>query len=596
MQTDHAGKVFRRHPASKILFLLLIAAAIFTLPYFAPVHQAVSTAYVAGFNNRVAVLLMLGGTALFAFFTRGELARMEDADRRLSIAVLLGSLALVLVACLARIHHVPMGSRVDESLFFLNRLQLVRAGYVPYRQFDIPYGPLMLYPALWITRALNLSVAQGYAVWWTIQWLVGTAMMWAVVRWVDFPVRWRTAVYILLFALELVGLRTGGSNYTPFRAYTAAFLIFVAWRVWRRWGNPWLLVLASVLAVTIATLFSMEQAVGVEFGLGCYLFLLALMRKVKFSWAAFAVYVVGCVLSYKLAEWLGLFISFKAWAAGGLSNPVLPSPAVALGLLAYVAAGCLLIRRLMDGRFDSAVIPLTTAGCAMMSSVLGRVDMQHIYAAMPAFVVGVAALGAMPAVWRWWFPLAALTIIVAPVLLNSPRARQHLGFPADPEPAAQTLPHAPGARPVVLETYPELNFVSKDFPCDRKYFMPSMAPSPLEAFRPQCQESGYFFGMGDVITAVGIEMKLDELRERPNMPLVMHNVPIEEEFRPDQTDLSGLRAQELAPWVPRLRNPPLTFQPMIDYIREHYTPGAVIVDGRFRIWEPRGAATTPAPR
>jgi hypothetical protein len=590
MQTDHAGEVFRRSPAQKILFLLLIGAAIFTLPYFAPVHQAVSTAYVAGFNNRVAVLLMLGGTALFAFFTRGELARMEEADTRLSVPVLLLSLALVLVLCLARIHSVPMGSRVDESLFFLNRLQLVAAGYLPYRQFDIPYGPLLLYPAYWITRGLHVSIAQGYGAWWTIQWLAGTAMMWAVVRWVDFPVRWRLGVYGLLFAMQLVGLRTGGSNYTPFRAYMAAFLVFAAWRVWRRWGNPWLMAVVSVLAVTVATLFSMEQAVGVEFGLGCYLFLLAAMRKVKFPWAAFAVYVVGCVLSYKLAEWMGLFISFKAWAAGGLSNPVLPSPAIALGLLAYVAAGCLLIRRLLDGRFDSAVIPLTTAGCAMMSSVLGRCDMQHIYAAMPAFVVGVAALGAMPAVRRWWLPLAALVLIVVPVLLNSPRARQRLGFPADPEPAAENVPHAPGAKPVVLETAPELNFVSSEFPCDRKYFMPSMAPSPLQPFRPQCQESGYFYAMGDVITAVGIEMKLDEMRARPNEPLVLHNTPLEEEFKPDQTDLAGLRMQEVSLYVPRARNPPLTYQPMIDYIREHYAPGAVVMDGRFRVWEPRGHA------
>jgi hypothetical protein len=146
-----------------------------------------------------------------------------------------------------------------------------------------------------------------------------------------------------------------------------------------------------------------------------------------------------------------------------------------------------------------------------------------------------------------------------------------------------------------LETAPELNFVSSEFPCDRKYFMPSMAPSPLEPFRPQCQESGYFYAMGDVITSVGIEMKLDEMRARPNEPLVLHNTPLEEEFKPDQTDLAGLRMQEVSLYVPRARNPPLTYQPMIDYIREHYTPGAVVMDGRFRVWEPRGAAGV-APR
>ena len=58
-----------RSPAQRAALLVPLAAAVFFLPYLVPVKPSVSLAYVAGFSNRAAVLLLLGGGAAFALFT-----------------------------------------------------------------------------------------------------------------------------------------------------------------------------------------------------------------------------------------------------------------------------------------------------------------------------------------------------------------------------------------------------------------------------------------------------------------------------------------------------------------------------------------------
>ena len=57
----------QRRPLQKAGFLLLVAAAVFLLPYAVPVAPSISLSYIAGYNNRAAVLLLIAGIALFAW-------------------------------------------------------------------------------------------------------------------------------------------------------------------------------------------------------------------------------------------------------------------------------------------------------------------------------------------------------------------------------------------------------------------------------------------------------------------------------------------------------------------------------------------------
>jgi len=51
----------------------------------------------------------------------------------------------------------------SEDTVFLVALHRMHGGFVPFRDFEFLYGPLMLYPALWWTRAFGLSLASYYA-------------------------------------------------------------------------------------------------------------------------------------------------------------------------------------------------------------------------------------------------------------------------------------------------------------------------------------------------------------------------------------------------------------------------------------------------
>ena len=314
------------------------------------------------------------------------------------------------VLCLARIHFTPPGARNDEAFFFLDRQQLLAAGLTPLRQFDFPYGPALLYPGYWIAELFGRPQTFGYSAFWLAEWLGGTAMLWAVVRRLDIAMPRRTAIFAFLLLIQCETLRTGGSNYTPFRAYNAAFLVVAAHWVWQRSRNPWLFAIASSAAVLLAAMCSMEQGIGVLFGLSLYLSLLTFAGPApkRMPVPALLLFLAGCLLSSAYIAHVGMFISFRSFASGGYADPLLASPVNCLVLFAYVVSACVLYRRLREResperrfpeghfpeghfperRFDSVSIPLVLAGCAMLPAALGRCDTQHICAATPAFAVG----------------------------------------------------------------------------------------------------------------------------------------------------------------------------------------------------------------
>jgi hypothetical protein len=50
--------------------------------------------------------------------------------------------------------------------------------------------------------------------------------------------------------------------------------------------------------------------------------------------------------------------------------------------------------------------------------------------------------------------------------------------------------------------------------------------------------------------------------------------------------MESLYAESESFWVPPVRHAPLTYAPIIDYIRQHYVKGPEAVQGRLRIWYP----------
>lgn len=125
---------------------------------------------------------------------------------------------------------------------------------------------------------------------------------------------------------------------------------------------------------------------------------------------------------------------------------------------------------------------------------------------------------------------------------------------------------------------------ASELPCDRQYFSPSFMPEPTEKFLPACLDTGYYLGFTDVITPRAIENKVSELREHAAEPLLMENTPLEAQLPRQLATMESLYSESETFWVPPVRHAPLTFAPIIDYIRHHYVKGPEAVQGRLRIW------------
>ncbi len=589
----------RRTSAQKIAVVVLTLAAVVSVPYLIPTPLSISRSYITGFSNRTAVLLLLLGSALFAAFTRGSIAATDTRDSRLGWRALLLALLVTFADCL---HYCKHSSHLSggEAEYFLNRLQMLASGSMPYRQFEFVYGPLLLYPLLWTRQLLHLSSSQAYVVTWFIFWQIGVLMIWLVVRGIDLPIPSRRIVFAFLVLAQLAQAGYQGLSYTPLRAYSAASCIVITCRIWTRFKQPWSLALCSIASVGLTICCSMDQAVAVVVGLFSLMLLLTVSPRRELPPSVFGFITLGAIACFAWADKTGLLEPLQSFGHGGYSYPLLPSPAILLTLFAYMVSGCLFYR-VVSARFSPApaqgsnpyntslqsfaVVPLTMAGCAMIPAALGRCDVLHIEAATPAFVVGVVTIATMPALRRWWLPLGVLCLVIVP--LNMGRIVDHLriGTAESPDPALVSQGFATPLSDNQWYVSPT-RFTARDLPCDRQYFSPSFMPVPTESFRPACLDTGYYLGFTDVITPSTIEAKIAELRNRPFMPLLMENTPLEAQLPRQLATTQSLYGESESFWVPPIRHTPLTYAPIIDYIRKHYVPGPEEAHGRLRIWYP----------
>jgi hypothetical protein len=575
----------------KFLFLIAVASIVFFVPYKFSVPPTISLSYIAGYNNHAAIMLFFLGIVAFAVFTRGQLARMDTADTPLSATTLFVSLLVVLLLCIARIVSVLHGAVAQELFYNLNRQQMLAYGHTPYTQFEYLYGPLLLYPGFLLARLFHVAQSTGFFISWTLQWLLGTALLWAVIRGFDFPIRFRPFLYVWFLGSQCAAILLLGVNYTPFRMDSAAFLVFFTYRTWKKTTSPWKMAAFGIFAFVIALGTSMDQALGVGAGIAGFLFLLALTTRRKSLWPAFLLFLAGCGIFFALANHVRMLLSPQSFAAGGLNFPLLPSPINCILLFVYVVAITLLYRRLRNGQIDTVITPLVLAGIAMLPSALGRCDLGHLSAATPAYLTGMAAIVAMPTIRKSWFALCIFFLYLLPpaLALRGTPFGHHLKASLFHHSAPGTVVEDAPIRsaPVDVPASVFATTLPSDLPCNRPYFVPFYVPWMI-AYNPRCIDTGYYLGIYDLSTSQGIERKVDELRQRPHEPLLLRNASLQDQTPSVvfETDMVGLVKLEGAFTVPKAKHAPMTFSPILDEIQQHYTPGPIINNGQLRIWYP----------
>ena len=576
MQASRLTRGPLRGPLQKTALLICLAALVYAVPFAGPVKPAVSLSYVVNFSNRTAVLLFLGGTLLFSVLTAGEMARSELADSTLSLRSLFMAEAFVLVVCLLLLWAGGLGG---EAQYVVHREQMLAAGRHLYTQTDYLYGPVLIMPGIWLARIFHISMVSGYLASHVALWLAGVWMIWFVIRSLSLTFRYRAGLFAAIIALESTGIIAQGTHYTPVRRFTASVAACLLFAVSARTRNEWKIATAGIVGTVVCLLVSPEQAIGFTAGALAWLVLCRVRSRPGFSLPATAFFAAGAAVAFGIAAWSGMFREMLTFAAGGFAFPLVPTVETLLILFVY-AAGVAACWRAIVRRQETSenTVLLCLAGMAMIPAAMGRCDLGHLWSAIPLTLVGSASLLTMSALRRW-FVAVALIVLVLP-----------LGYTYLLWPVAHAVKqrYLHGSSPAA--SLPEISFAT--LPCDRSYYAPELLLKPDAPYRLGCVDLGYKRGLSDIYTAGEIADQITEIAERREQPLLLSNHPFNEIFKPHEYDtyevLQQGRLEGKWPFfIPRDRNPPLSFQPIGDYILAHYTPGPTILDGQVRIWYPK---------
>ena len=398
MQTAPGQSQRRVRLAALWIILLCAGLGIFVLPWHVAVkEESTSLSYTYGFNNTVAVLgvgvtLLALLVWLFAWGRKGAeagvmraigetfaLARDGEVDGRLWGAC--GVASVVFCAALGGWYAYAPFYRCGEMSYFINRLDLLLIGHLPYYGFPFYYGPGMLYPPYYLYKAGHgaLSVEEAYAAVLMAHWAAGLFLLGYCVRRL-FPAGRRLLAF-WVFALILLN-PTLGYNYTPFR-----YLLPVAGLLWmysmgsRPERDLWAhgRVALGAFLCGLGT-FEVSPEMGLATTLALVVYFAALLRGPGRGFAYGGVFaVLGAAAA--VAPWGRGYIGVLFLFGGGNSLPVLPG----LGILILLGAAFYLLPRFALLGLESremkgaAALSFCVLSGLLLEPALSRCDLGHVF-------------------------------------------------------------------------------------------------------------------------------------------------------------------------------------------------------------------------
>lgn len=302
----------RRGGSTGVWLLLVYASivAVTTIPYAFPPNDGISASYVFGFSNRICILLILTTIAATAWLAaRQELffISAESGPARGQWWVpAAGSLltAAITTAYFLYFHHQKAQL---EATYFLDRLRMEQLGLRPYRDFRFDYGPLQLYPALWLRRLSRLSISSAYFTTWILEWTAGAALIYTVTRRFAASQAGAALAFALGLAAWLPSVVAGGLNYTPLRFFAAATAALWLHDQVQKARSPMPSFLTAALIANVLLFYSPEQgiflAVAVLVYYGAGIVLVRNDHEVLKALAAFlGIFIAGLFFGLKMGD------------------------------------------------------------------------------------------------------------------------------------------------------------------------------------------------------------------------------------------------------------------------------------------------------
>lgn len=533
----HRGDVGREgvtpRRAFELALLAVLAGALvygtWILPYrFPPQAFVIGASNEVGFNNSVSFLAYLVCVPLMAWVVSRMYPGPETSSSTTWVAGhFAGAVALAVIGAhvmlFAALYAYKGRFVFAEGLYFQSLLYRMSMGEVPYLDFSFYYGPLMLYPAYWLSRLVGLDLA--YGIWFIATYAIGLVFLYAVLRAILQDQRVR-AFWFALLALGLFNPLTGLNE--TFTRYLFPSVVFLCTAAFLQRGGAARGAWTAVLLAAAVT-YSFEVAA-------------LSVAAVMLLWLAFTAIATPSVrsvltrASILLAAGGACGIAFflivdpsgralqeypaiaRSYSGGAHNVPIYPHlPFLALSAITIAALGALMNVARQD---TDRVVAVSAAAYALVAIIaqraaFGAAEPSHFaYFGVPVFCLALFLTTRMPRgrAARSCLAVALVVGIILPMQYYHAMefvpfftARRHADQP--PVPSIDGVPESSTA----LEK--DLRDVVRAIGTDHPYVMYELEYASLPVFRDFGLHYATYFTM--LITARdhdGIERAISEIR------------------------------------------------------------------------------------
>ncbi len=402
-------------------YVLCGLAAILYLPTLVPMLPTASPSYVFGYNNRAGVAILLLVVAAGAIWTKGMgLPFLGRAPSKpVPLKVLGYCLIAALAGCIAMYAFAGRFGGFGESDYDLDRLWMLSKGKTPYVDFEWPFGACFLYLPFFLRNLLSLDLVQACYLFWGLNVLLGTWLLYAIVNMIDYPTCHKTSIFILLFCpVTFLSILSMGTHTTLLRYNCPLFFILVIHRVFDRGGIGWKLFscVLSVLFTIILLSISPETAIAFSFACTC-IFLLSSPSFKAEGFLVVAAQLFALAGIFRAALKLHVLDTVMASGGGADSLPIPFAPYILLFVFSLFLCSCYIFRRFFEGRLRDNTIGLIAFSIPMVAAALGRCDPAHVISSGEAvFLVSLFYLSDRVTSWKWYkTSFVAVMIVLLPL-------------------------------------------------------------------------------------------------------------------------------------------------------------------------------------
>lgn len=574
----------RRNPYAVGLFLLAFLAAFFRAPFLFPVKPTVSSSYVYQFNNRAATLIFIAGVIAFAIWSRGLGLKPAQRDSRISARLC----ALVVLAGLTLAGFFiwviwPFGLH-GEAVYFFGRLAQLDAGKMPYRDFEFAYGPLLLYPPLWISRLFHRSLVAGYFAWWMFNWALGICILRWIINAIELPSPYRRSIFLIASFAFAVPLWALGVNYAPLRSLVSGGLAVLVFKACQRDVRPFTLAALALFSAALDSAISPEHGLAFMAGTALYFAIVGWNRRsvlVALFWS-----LPGFGIVVALTAKFGVYTTLRAFSAGAYNLPVMPTQDVLCVLALYVVAACAAYYAWRSGQRQTALVYLLCVSLCGLPTCFGRADSGHMQlGAYPAILIGALFLGRYRRV-SWVAAVLFIYFVYGNYARNQlgdirPAVKRRIFAAEGGEPQlrqfAVTMAHRLHQDGAIANTNEWVVYMTRLEFQQQSPHMERIADAPLGltsngfADRSGKIDYGYFQGLQDDVTSIQLASVIRWLQSHPERPLVLPVGAARDCYHYPEGENRNFESIYGIPWArPRRRMD--IFDPLCDYIATHYAP------------------------